>query len=348
MGGPMPDRRTVLSIQYLRAVAAILVVIFHASDNAFSIGMSGVDIFFVISGFIMWTTTIAAGTSPQTFMERRLIRIVPLYWAMTLFTAFISLSPPSLGLGYDVAYLVRSLLFLPSDVSIPGHPLLLVPVLQVGWTLNLEMFFYAVFALGLFLPPRARLWFVGAAISTPVFLGLVVGDRLPVALRFYTRPELLEFVAGVLLGAAYAHGRSPKGAAPAVLLCAGAVILAAAGQPALNFRALDWGLPALMLCAGALAFEDGLHRRPSVLMKLLGDASYSIYLVHIPMLAVLRKLFGWSAGGPFDAGRTLTLTALASAGCVAVYFLFEKPVDRALRARLLKRRAPRPGLSQDA
>jgi len=343
-----PDSKTVLSIQYLRGLAAILVVVFHASNNVYLFGMSGVDIFFVISGFIMWTTTVGTGIGPADFMRRRLVRIVPLYWAMTLFTALVSVSPPGIGLGVGVEHLVRSLLFLPSNIPQPGHPFLPSPVLGVGWTLNLEMYFYVVFAIGLLLPPRARMALIAAVISTPVLLGIFIADRLPLELRFYTRPELLEFVAGVALGAAYVAGKTPRGAAAAGALGAASLLLVAAGQPAIDFRALHWGLPALLLCMAGLAAEDLLRMRPNGVAKLLGDASYSIYLVHIPMMAVLRKIFGWPSSEMHGLFENLVLAAATVAGCVVAYFLFEKPVDRALRKRLLKKRAPAPALAPGA
>jgi exopolysaccharide production protein ExoZ len=332
-------QETVLSIQYLRAVAAIAVVIFHASNNEFQVGMAGVDVFFVISGFIMWTTTIGKPMSPAEFMSRRLTRIVPLYWAMTLFTALITISPPKVGLAADAEHLVRSLLFLPANIVDPGHPFLMPPVLGVGWTLNLEMYFYIVFALALMLPARERLAFIGAVIATPVILGVFIADQLPLALRFYTRPELLEFIAGVALGAAYAAGRTPHGAAAAVALLTGSLILFATGQPAIDFRAAHFGAPALLLCVAGIAAEGQFRKRPNQLAKLLGDASYSIYLAHIPMLTIARKVLGWPTSqslGPFEL---VFLSAAAVAGCVAVYLLFEKPVDRALRRFLSRRRA---------
>lgn len=337
-----PDAKTVLSIQYLRGLAAILVVVFHASNNAYQFGMAGVDIFFVISGFIMWTTTVGTAIGPADFMRRRLVRIVPLYWAMTLFTAFVSLSPPGVGLSVGVDHLVRSLLFLPANVTQPGNPFLPSPVLGVGWTLNLEMYFYVIFAIGLLLPPRARIALIATVISTPVLLGVFLADRLPLELRFYTRPELLEFVAGVALGAAYVAGKTPRGGAAAAALGAASLLLVASGQPAVDFRALFWGLPALLLCMAGLASEDLLRKRPSRVAKLLGDASYSIYLVHIPMMAVLRKIFGWPSSEMHGMFENLVLAAFTVAGCVVAYFLFEKPVDRALRRRLLKRPAPAP------
>lgn len=137
------------SLQILRGIAALLVVFYHARlvfdiphDSWFyalsGIGYAGVNLFFIISGFIMCYTT-DRRTGPLKFMGRRLVRIAPLYWLILLFHAgFHSLTDPQ-------TYL--SMLFIPLSVQSP--PFLGFAAWTVGWTLNYEMFFYPVFALSL-------------------------------------------------------------------------------------------------------------------------------------------------------------------------------------------------------
>jgi exopolysaccharide production protein ExoZ len=169
-------------------------------------------------------------------------------------------------------------------------------------------------------------------------LGVFIADSLPLEVRFYTRPELLEFIAGVALGAAYSTGKTPRGMAIAGALLIFSLMLFATGQPAIGFRALHFGVPAFLLCLAGLAAESQLSTRPNAFAKLLGDASYSIYLAHIPMLTVARKLLDWPTSQSLGPVQILILAAMATAGCLAVYFLFEKPVDRALRRYFSKRR----------
>lgn len=138
------------SLQILRGVAALLVVGFHARpvmdipadswlDSLFSMGYAGVNLFFIISGFIMCYTT-DSRTKPLKFIGRRLVRIAPLYWLLLLFHKGLrSLTDPQ-------TYL--SMFFIPLSPQSP--PFLGYATWMVGWTLNYEMFFYLVFFLSLF------------------------------------------------------------------------------------------------------------------------------------------------------------------------------------------------------
>jgi exopolysaccharide production protein ExoZ len=209
------------SLQYLRGVAALMVVYFHVagyvslvSGHALPlthIGSLGVDIFFVISGAIMGITT-KNGMAPVSFMRKRLIRIVPLYW---LITTFIAAGSYLLGVSkYGIDHLLASLLFIPWPNP---HFAIYYPILVPGWTLNYEMMFYLIFAFVLFLPPYARLGTIAAVLA-----GLsIAGAMLPSSglLSFYTNPIILEFGAGALVGAIYvSSARVPPSAASTTLI----------------------------------------------------------------------------------------------------------------------------------
>jgi exopolysaccharide production protein ExoZ len=166
----------ILSIQYLRAVAAMMVVFYHIKPQLARMGYtgawwewldSGVDVFFVISGFIMWTTAGDGKSTPRAFVLRRLHRIVPLYWVITSFSVAIMLVAPKLVQvsRFDMHHVVASYLFIPAL-----HPTLkmLWPVVTPGWTINYEMFFYAIFAGCMLVKGRAQAY----ALSL-VFVGLV-------------------------------------------------------------------------------------------------------------------------------------------------------------------------------
>lgn len=120
-------------------------------------GTSGVDLFFVISGFIVVVTTAGVDTKPFDFWRRRIVRVVPLYWLLTLLMVTVALIAPGLFKTLKVApeTVLQSLLFIPHfSQSFSG---VVWPLLVPGWTLNFEMFFYALFGLALILPPRYRL-----------------------------------------------------------------------------------------------------------------------------------------------------------------------------------------------
>jgi exopolysaccharide production protein ExoZ len=133
-------RVKVVSIQYLRAVAALGVVAYHAGieagwANTWPLeGMSaGVDIFFVISGFIMWITTDRTGMKPIEFWRRRIERIVPLYWIVTTLAVLVAIGSTSLGGKTNLWHVVSSYLFLPSTNPDTGK---LEPIVSPGWSLN--------------------------------------------------------------------------------------------------------------------------------------------------------------------------------------------------------------------
>jgi hypothetical protein len=156
------------SIRTLRGLAALLVVGFHAAEKAglsFKVGAIGVDLFFVISGFIIWVVTAQRPATPGTFLLNRAIRVVPLYWTITLLVAGLALLVPSLLASrvLDPARLLASLLFIP-HLDAAGMPW---PLLAPGWTLNHEAFFYLVFAAGLLLPRPARALALTAGPPTP-------------------------------------------------------------------------------------------------------------------------------------------------------------------------------------
>ena len=163
---------TIISIQILRALAALLVVFHHARyqirdfeaffyGGIWQSGQAGVDIFFVISGFIMWVTTHDRRTTPLQFLTNRIVRIVPLYWLLTLTVAAACLIAPSLFRGVVLApeHVVKSLFFIPDFY--PGMPTHIWPLLLPGWTLNYEMIFYVVFAVALLLPRHLMIPFTG-------------------------------------------------------------------------------------------------------------------------------------------------------------------------------------------
>ena len=162
-------------------------------------GTHGVDLFFVISGFIMLVTTWDKPIGPVEFMRHRMRRIVPLYWLATLVMVGLATVAPALfkSLKWDVPALLKSLFFIPYDnLSVPGTT---SPLLIPGWTLNYEMFFYALFALSLLASRAWRLPLVIGALSILVAAGLVFHPT-NIQADFYTNPMMLEFCAGMILG----------------------------------------------------------------------------------------------------------------------------------------------------
>lgn len=340
----------VRSIQYLRGFAAFGVLLFHAADRAgaaFGVGAAGVDVFFVISGFIMWVVTCRKTPSPRDFLVRRVQRIVPLYWGLTLAVAAAAIGIPGAfpAMRPTLSHLVQSLLFVPHR----DESGLIAPLIVPGWTLNYEMFFYLLFAATLLVPSRLRPWVLTAAL-----VGLSVlrplGDTANPLWATYTNPLLLEFGAGVWLGKAWSEGRLPGRAVGWTLIVLGIAGFAAVTLAGLDVdvaRPLIWGLPAFALVAGAISLERSgplPHWWP---LRALGDASYSVYLVHgLAISAAFRGLEMLGLKAP-----VVTFGVSVVAGVVAgliAYQLAEKPLMKLFRTGMAARRPARviaPGIA---
>ncbi|AOY98941.1 hypothetical protein BKK81_06465 [Cupriavidus sp. USMAHM13] len=332
------------SIQYLRAIAALMVVLLHLGVQWQRLGYQGawpgwlaggVDVFFVISGFIMWTTTAARPTTPTDFYVRRIVRIVPLYWLLTILTVTIMLVAPQAvqSSRYDGWHTVASFLFLPSVNAGTGQ---IEPVVIPGWTLNYEMFFYLLFGLTLRWREGWRLAASALALGAPVLWQAWTGKAGGIWL-FYTSDIVLEFVLGMALGCAYAHGRlNPGRAAGWCLLAGGSVALAVCGGLGMS-RLLTMGLPAAAILAGALALERARAVPQWPWLQRLGDASYSLYLLHPMVLSATVQL--WRRGGWVNGlGAQLAYSALALAAVIVAALIcyrgLEQPLTRILSRRL--------------
>lgn len=337
----------IISIQYLRGIAASVVVLQHAStsmpDSPFSLGFGGwgVDLFFVISGFIMFHTTADDRTGPGEFAVRRLVRIVPMYLLLTSVAYALAIVAPSITRTFSASFAdyVRSILFIPFFNSSTGT---VQPILGIGWTLNYEMFFYLLFAAALVLPARKRLaacWIVlGSLAMTGIMLrpaGVLSG--------FYTHPILIEFASGMLIASV---ARTVPASLPRVtivyaLLGIGAVLMAMTTEADVS-RAFIAGSLAAALLAAALWAEATFWKPASALGVLVGDSSYSMYLSHGFVLAVLWRLAYRITGGWDSVMATLAFMGICLLAAIGVgillYRYVEYPIGKALHRISLRPR----------
>jgi exopolysaccharide production protein ExoZ len=324
------------SIQVLRAAAALSVLAAHLPALSpdlprFAAGEAGVDLFFVVSGFVM---VIASGQhkseGPARFLLRRLIRIVPLYWIVTTLYVASSVLTPLPHKAYDVPYILASYLYIPWR-SPDGY---VEPVVGQGWTLNYEMAFYLLFATTLLLPRRIGLLAAGTALTALVTLGACL--ELPVPLKFWTSNILLEFAVGIGIGAAFEAQLRLRPVWRVAAVSGGvAAILAiglTVGQP--DWRGVVWGLPAGLIVAGAALGPWPVFIGQRVLLA-IGDASYAIYLLHgavIRLMHAVRDLL------PIPLPLTIAVAVgVTIAISLLTHLLFERPMKRMLTRAFLRR-----------
>ena len=347
----MSEPQCNLNIQVLRAVAAFLVVVGHAAHETEALSAVtgrpavafpavnwgfGVDIFFVISGFIMVYTSVDLFGRPgawRIFLTRRLVRIVPLYWLLTTVLLVGALLAPQL-LNVPIGnwqHVLASYLFIPS-LRIPGE---IRPVMALGWTLNMEMFFYALFAGALIFPFRKGMAVLALAIVSFALIGMVF-DPQQVQLAFWSQSIVLEFLFGCLLAVAFLKGA--RLTVPVAMLV-GAVGFAGMlkipgfdGQGALP-DGLRWGVPALLVVAAA-ALSPGSSSRIVLWLAALGDASYSLYLAHPFILRPFRNLWIHLVGGSVSLAVYVVVAAVvATLGAVLVHRWVERPLLRWTQAQ---------------
>jgi len=352
IAAPIPAKFA--SIQVLRGIAAMLVVFAHLQvvEQRYGLGdpilpgwldygQSSVDLFFVISGFVIATVSRAQFRSLPAaghFLFQRVTRIYPPYWLYSAIVLLVWLYRPGLvnaAQGHQIDILA-SFLLLPQD---------LLPLLMVGWTLTHEMYFYLVVALLLPLIPERAFPLALAAWAAVVILGqghamLYPGELLDPTLRLMLHPLTLEFIGGaavalLLYGGAGGHGRAilALGIAGFILavraLQAGYAVLDGADR----WRLLWFGVPALLVTYGAARSEiEGKLRFPAF-MRRIGDASYSIYLSHILVLSAIGRLWPQALlPYPIDHVATLAAMLLATLGVGWLsYRWVEVPILQAMR-----------------
>lgn len=322
--------KPLLSAQYLRAVASIGVVAFH-TGRATILGQAGVDVFFVISGFIMWMVTIKP-IGPGKFLWHRVVRVVPLYWTATLIMAALR--------GSSAPDAIKSLLFWPHRDA-GGQ---VWPILVQGWTLNFEMFFYLVFAAVLMIPRRFQLPSLTLVLGSLSIVGIALQPH-GAALHTYTSPLFLEFLAGVWLSEIVRRGKFPGFNVAVAMLVIGLIgFVISLRNPAPDlWRFVVWGGPSLLVVCGAISIELSRGMPTIGPLKLLGDGSYSIYLFHTfvfyaVLYAASSPLARLPAPIPVVA---VSVTVTGTAVGIAAFYMIERPLTALLR-RLTRRVAVAP------
>jgi peptidoglycan/LPS O-acetylase OafA/YrhL len=354
----------VVNIQVLRGVAALMVVLYHVSQrldrfagpipgftDAAHYGRFGVDIFFVISGFIM--AHIGEGRPKDSayfrqFLKHRLIRIMPLYWIVSALVLAVFLARPELvNAGSGRPQVLLSLLL------VPNHSSFLV---GVAWTLSHEMFFYLLFAfLGLLFGERGTV-LTGAAIVLLTLAGAVTRLAQPQTANpvwdMVSHSVNLGFVGGLLCERLYRDSQGGRLGWAAIGAGVGLIVVyilvgAPLGEasPAWDLaRGILFGVPATLIVLGALQLEARDARASLPAAVRLGDISYSLYLIHILAISAVGVAWvklGLAARLPVTIAPAALLGLSLAAALVAGYGLWrfvERPMIRLCQRWLEGRR----------
>jgi exopolysaccharide production protein ExoZ len=330
-------------VQGLRLLAALLVVTTHsffftserlgAQSVAWPYGARGVDIFFVISGFVMVISShklIGTESGWARFAIQRLIRIVPLYWLATTIKVFIMVVASSavLHATWDTGAIVGSYFFIPyrKDAT---H---VEPLMGVGWTLVFEMFFYFVFTLALYLRANIHV-FVGIVMVSLAAMSFYRPDAYP-AWMYLLNPVVLEFWFGMLVGYLILRGRNIalEFAAPLAIV---SLLLVLCVQSSSLPPAVVICIPTALLVYAVASMEDTLAARLPRFIVFLGAASYSLYLFHslfAPAIPTILRYFGVRS---FSLSVVISISASVGLSAL-VYSFVELPTTMYLKSlRLL-------------
>ena len=330
------------SIQFLRAVAALMVLTLHVANvvNVYGgyvfpysyTGAAGVDIFFVISGFVITYITRSGLVSPLDFIVRRLIRVAPAYWFYTTVTLVIVIliSTSSADPNFNTWHTVMSYLFLLSE----NNDNEVGTLLGMGWTICFEVYFYLLFAIAMATLGRLAIYGIACVIILGAFLQLFVVAPSFALVAISALP--LEFLAGCLLAKLYVRGLFLPAVPALVAVALGCVLIYWTGAAELvaserdSWRVVYFGLPGVCLVAGFLSLDArGLIWFPRFTIA-IGDASYSLYLSHQFVLYAVGK--GWTLLDlqndlPAEAlfGVAMVIPILAA---ILAYRWLERPVTR--------------------
>lgn len=276
------------------------------------LGRSGVDIFFVISGFIMVYTQYNKKTKPLSFIKDRIIRVVPIYWVFSFLFLALYFVMPTIFREFqpDNIFIISSFLF-SSEWFFNRHPLL-----SVGWTLEYEMLFYFIFSIALMLKTQKRF-------IAPVILILLLPIFPNVDYVIY------EFLLGMLAAKLYL---SRKYESYGVFFLVIGILLFTVLNLFMSelHRLIIFGFPAFFIVFGAL-YVSAIKNK---LLLHLGDASYSVYLIQVftlPAFYKISTLYLKFLGTEILAVLALLCTAIAGSLC---YFCVEKPLTKFLKKRI--------------
>lgn len=343
------------NLQVLRGIAALLVVWAHAREvlpsgllpSWLPAGFAGVDIFFVISGFVMIHTTRGSSVGGYIFFVRRFFRVAPIYYIFVMITVFLWWLSPQLlkSTEVDAGPFIKTILFIPYEKTLHR----IYPLYFVGWTLNYEMFFYLLFSISLTISHRYKFLISSAVIILLVLFGLKVrGLEYGVSIYTYTRPIMLDFLMGMSLAKIFPYiyeNKTDWRMGFLIILLGGIIGLFGISVAFPNHQIiapatdtfLIFGVPATMIVLGAIGLERHNFRIQNRILLNIGASSYSLYLLHFFVVGV-----GIAVANRLHLSvelRAIAVPVLIASACAAS-IVFHRFVELPL-GRFLKRYEPK-------
>ena len=352
LSGTKPPR-PLIGIQVLRGIAALLVVANHAVNEAenrnfiktsidVDFGGFGVDVFFVISGFIMvYSNAVWFGiiSSVPSFIVRRVVRIFPLYWIVcTVFLVMLKTAGEDPGLNFP--YIIASYLLFPYPEPQDGADF---PFYFLGWTLEFEMFFYLCFSVSLIW--RRSVGVSGLCAFMMAYLAFGSVLTFPPPFNYWVSSQLLEFLAGCLVAEVYLRGlRLTALTCRSLSVGASFAVFVSwyflGGWPVT--RGVVWGLPAMALVGAATLRPARAAHRFELMLARFGDASYSLYLVHSLVFLVVYQAIRHAFRHWYSIPPVLYVVLLLFAAIVIAFSSFwyvERPLTAKLQRLFLRHHA---------
>ncbi len=287
------------SIQALRGIACLFVILTHI--EFIGVGAFGVELFFCISGFIMMYST--QKKEQPHFLLKRLIRIIPLYYFITIVTLLAILFVPSMfqEVHFEWSFFFKSLCFIPFDIT---GQYTIQPLMRIGWTVNYEILFYLIFLVAMKINHQHRGIIASIFIITSSILHKTV-SLANIPLYFYTNPIILEFMMGILIYYIYQFLKTKKeylishssiSIILILLIVSMFIYLCTIGVHAEIYeiqRVIHWGIPCAIIFLSSLLLE--FYYQPPKFLIQLGNISFSVYLMHYYIIQFIgRNVFDFS------------------------------------------------------
>lgn len=340
-------------VQALRAFAAFLVClahtlletnVFHDHATLYAYGKTaplpaGVDLFFLISGFIMLYTSrqlFSRRSAPRTFLIRRLTRIVPLYWLFTILVIVATwLFPERLNKTvFDLWWAARSFLFIPT-IGPDGD---VGPILALGWSLEYEMYFYALFAVALMRRENSGLLIVTALLGGIWTLANLFMPRTIGVVIFLANPIVFEFVLGIAFARCWLDTKGTGRVVMYACWLIGTFFVYLLLKSLVDHRLVQWGLPCLFLFVVTMGMAELFGSRWYRPFHILGDASYALYLSHPFTLECVKWAMVRLTPNADALVYVVVGLVISHLAGIVIHRLVERPMLAAVRVRIAWRR----------